>query len=68
MICELTVKKFCKEDNWKLKAPRKPLSQNSKDKISAKCSARNLGRHWYNNGIKNVFAYKCPKGFIRGRK
>lgn len=25
------------------------------------------GRHWCNNGIKNTIAFKCPKGFNRGR-
>ena len=23
--------------------------------------------HWFNNGIKNVFAKSCPEGFVRGR-
>lgn len=25
------------------------------------------GMHWYNNGIKSVFAFECPKGFVSGR-
>lgn len=24
------------------------------------------GRHWYNNGIHNVFRYECPEGFVPG--
>lgn len=27
----------------------------------------NKGRHWYNNGIDNVFTYECPEGFTLGR-
>ena len=23
--------------------------------------------HWFNNGIKNVFARECPEGFVKGR-
>ena len=25
------------------------------------------GKHWYTNGIKNVMAFECPKGFIPGK-
>ena len=25
-----------------------------------------FGRHWYNNGEKNVYAYECPEGYIKG--
>ena len=25
------------------------------------------GRHWYNNGIKQVFVVDCPEGFVLGR-
>ena len=25
------------------------------------------GKHWYNNGIKNVQAFECPEGFVPGR-
>jgi len=24
------------------------------------------GKHWYNNGIKNIMAYSCPEGFVPG--
>lgn len=26
-----------------------------------------FGKHWYTNGIINIFAKTCPEGFVRGR-
>ena len=54
--------------HWTLKKPRKPLNDESRNKISVKCAIRNYGRHWYNNGMQNVFTYECPEGFVQGRK
>ena len=31
-----------------------------------KLSDNQIGRHWYNNGINNVFRYECPEGFVPG--
>ena len=28
---------------------------------------RQLGKHWYNNGIISVLARECPNGFVKGR-
>lgn len=28
---------------------------------------RNKGKHFYNNGIKNVMMFECPDGFVKGR-
>ena len=25
-----------------------------------------FGRHWYNNGERNVYEYECPEGYIKG--
>ena len=25
------------------------------------------GKHWFNNGVENVMANECPKGFVTGR-
>lgn len=25
------------------------------------------GRHWYNNGQKNIAAFECPEGFVPGK-
>ena len=33
-----------------------------------KMSEARKGKHWYNNGMQNVFAYECPEGFVQGRK
>ena len=27
----------------------------------------NKGKHWYNNGVNELFAFECPPGFIKGR-
>lgn len=24
------------------------------------------GKHWYNNGIKNIMSNECPPGFVSG--
>ena len=24
------------------------------------------GKHWYNDGVKNIMALKCPDGFVPG--
>ena len=33
-----------------------------------KMSEARKGKHWYNNGMQNVFTYECPEGFVQGRK
>lgn len=25
------------------------------------------GKHWYNDGVKTIYAYTCPDGFVKGR-
>ena len=41
----------------------KKLSEEAKEKLSLKSK----GKHWYTNGIKEVFALECPEGFVKGR-
>lgn len=33
-----------------------------------RCGENNgaFGRHWYNNGERNVYEYECPEGYIKG--
>ena len=28
---------------------------------------KHIGKHWFNNGVVNVFQMGCPEGFVRGR-
>ncbi len=28
----------------------------------------NIGKHWYNNGQRNIMAFECPDGFVKGKK
>ena len=32
-----------------------------------KLSEAHFGKHWFNNGIAEVFVKECPEGFVRGR-
>lgn len=25
------------------------------------------GKHWYTNGVKDIMAFECPEGFVKGR-
>ena len=48
----------------------KKRSEDDKRNISESLKghkAWNKGRKWYNNGIKNVMAFECPEGFVKGR-
>ena len=45
---------------------RQKMRLSHKDKHKGKNNPA-YNRHWYNNGIKNVFVKECPKGFVKGR-
>ena len=47
-------------DGWKQKM-RYNLTVN-------RCGENNgaFGRHWYNNGERNVYEYECPEGYVKG--
>lgn len=70
----------CPEGYYKGISGRKPLSKETKEKISntlkgrpiseeykMKCSLNGVGRKWFNNGINERFLYKCPEGYVEGR-
>lgn len=44
------------------------LGQRRSEATRKKIAAAHVGRHWYNNGVKNVCAKSCPPGFVKGRK
>lgn len=45
-------------------SPMKGKCQSEETKM--KMSMAKKGKHWYNNGIENVFAFECPEGFVKG--
>ena len=48
----------------------KPLSAETRKKISEALKGKPTcikGKHWYNNGVKNILAKTCPEGFVPGR-
>ena len=45
----------------------KQHSIETKKKISERSFMTSAGRHWYNNGVKDVFVKECPEGFTAGR-
>lgn len=50
---------------------RQKLSESHKNKklsneTKKKMSEVHMGKHWYNNGIKQTLAYECPYGFFPG--
>lgn len=47
----------------------KHLSEETKKKMSESMKGikRNLGKHWYNNGVENKLLKECPDGWIEGR-
>lgn len=44
----------------------KKRSKEIRSKLSAIRSKVNYNKHWFNNGIKNVFVKECPDGFVKG--
>jgi hypothetical protein len=42
-------------------------SEETRRKKSEATRKANKGKHWFTDGIKNVFRYECPEGFVKGR-
>ena len=49
------------------KGNKNMLGKHHSEEAKRKMSEANFGKHWFNNGIKNVFARECPEGFVKGR-
>ena len=37
------------------------------EETKKKMSKSKQNRHWFNNGIQNIWTEECPEGFVRGR-
>ena len=64
---------YCRKNSESHKGKPSPnkgkhLSAEIKNKISdtLKGNTNTKGRHWYNNGIKNIMSKECPPGFMPG--
>ena len=65
-------KKHSEETKLKISEANKGKhhSIESRRKMSEAQKGKNIwakGRHWYNNGIKNIMSKECPDGFVPGR-
>ena len=64
--------KYSEEVRKKISEAHKGRKRIVSEETKRKNSLHNLGRKWYNNGIKNYFTYECPlgckKGFIKYKK
>lgn len=62
-------KTLSEETKKKMSEAKKNMSEDTKKKIgeAMKGNKYNLGKHWWNNGIKNVLAKECPEGYEPGR-
>lgn len=63
-VSEETKQKLSK----KLKGRKYNLSEQQHKNYSENVSNRNKGRHWFTNGVKNVFTYDCSEGYKQGYK
>lgn len=43
------------------------VSEESRKSISQATRQRQLGKHWYNDGVHNVRAFECPYGYCSGK-
>lgn len=53
--------------NTKIKISKSLKGKTLSDERKEQMSVSRKGKHWYNNGIKEVFCFECPNGYKRGR-
>lgn len=41
--------------------------RNLSEETRKKMSKTHRGKHWFNNGEKELYAFECPEGFVPGR-
>lgn len=58
-----TQKENCNFEESKHNRANRQLSEESKYNMYYV----NKGKHWYNNGVNELFAFECPPGFVKGR-
>lgn len=65
-LTEETKRKLSEAHKGKRTMLGKHHSEETKRKMSEAMKYKNIGRCWFNNGIKSVFVKECPEGFVRG--
>ena len=57
-----------KNPNYGKMASDETRAKMSKSKIgNTNSKGKHIGKHWYNDGTRNVFKKDCPVGFVAGR-
>lgn len=63
-------KKAWAEGKYDKNRHRGPMPKQQRENISKALKgkpAKNLGYHWYNNGVDQTCAKECPEGWVKGR-
>lgn len=66
------IMKNIKKDPIKYAEWKKHLSESSKGKKLSENTKKKIGnfgrgKHWFNNGIREIFTEMCPNGYVKGR-
>ena len=54
-------------NKWKNRLSKSAIGKKYSDDRKKLCGKNNIGKHWWNNGIDEVFQFNCPNGFKKGR-
>lgn len=62
--------RYVDDDTRKIISEKSSKAQKGKPKSKeaiAKSAESRKGQHWYNNGMIETRAFRCPEGFVKGR-
>ena len=52
---------------WRNKISKSRIGMKLSEKHKKNIGKASIGKHWWNNGIKEVFDFNCPDGYSKGR-